>query len=329
MFIGKEILKDLAPINKWIWEQFLISSKQRKMLLKKALVLYGPSNSGKTSFIETYFRRCLFGTSQMSLDQSRYGDVNSYRESTKLWVYPDVNTNVNLKTLQTLQKIIDGSMSLNIKYVQNDGRVETPRPIIIATTVDLLAKFEGQHKKEEDKGNNYQLDVVKQFKKRLVVFDISKLEKKYNGMNAFEVLSFGWRKFWGLDSRVPFGLFWTQVIQNKQENTNLQTGQDDDDNSLLHDLEKQYYDGQLDDEVVRAKEEDDKENPDATKRLLFNFGAKMMNKEIADDAQPEYGVKEHIPAEINHHDLMNGNEVEVSDIDVDEELDLRSISLDD
>lgn len=210
-----------ATLKKWFCQSLLSdwTDPEHELDEKKALLITGPSNLGKTHFVENFFRPFKYVPLNLAAGHT-YQDKEVYDPDVHIWTVMDLN-DTSKPQLLLLQNVISKSCSLESKY-QTSSRKNKPRPTIVChatkpgTTEDEVWEYF-----RTCLGNDHHLLV--QFKKRFIHLHIKEETKaiRLNGqtfctsplLNITEFPS----KLFGNDGKwTVIGSLWQDAINHHQ-----------------------------------------------------------------------------------------------------------------
>lgn len=88
------LLNEFKSLAFWIKNFFFQNG-----IFNRMLVLYGPSQIGKTSFHNILFPRFLFPQITLTVESSRFSDPRAYDPETVLWIHSDLNESLTKNNL--------------------------------------------------------------------------------------------------------------------------------------------------------------------------------------------------------------------------------------
>jgi len=202
----------LGVIFRWISEFLLVDQEERESQKNKALIIKGGSNCGKSAFMELIFRDDIFAARGLSMN-SKYATEGMYRSECKLWIYRDINRSLSPENMLEFQSMIDGDEIKREIFKGEMHNIVLARPIVAATTADLVKKFGTLTKEHELE------DRVKQFTNRVELVEFPPgIAKPRNGKiyHVSDLLMFLiYPDQLRLPKWTPFYLFWSHYFKNE------------------------------------------------------------------------------------------------------------------
>lgn len=200
-------------IYKWVGSYLVVDQEDRETQKNKALIIEGGSNSGKTALMEILFPDKVFGARGLTLDM-KYATEGMYRSCCSLWIYRDINRGLSTENMFRFQNIIDGDETLREICKAEMQNMYLPRPIIAATTTDLVKSFEQRTASRADL-----VDRVEQIVNRLTIVRVPSPSKALiNGefKHTSDLLKFLiYPEILKLPNWTPFYLFWRHYFNHE------------------------------------------------------------------------------------------------------------------
>lgn len=154
-----------TKLSQWLVEQFMPiwHGTDKHPYERKALFITGPSNCGKTIFVETFFKAFRYCTINLAKN-NKYQSNDIYSRDTIFWLIKDLN-DVSLEKLQQLQNVISDSCHFEAKYIAITKK-DVSKPFIVCYATEEGTPEERVWDKFASVFANNEHD-LQQFKKRL------------------------------------------------------------------------------------------------------------------------------------------------------------------
>ena len=154
-----------TKLSQWLVEQFMPiwHGTDKHPYERKALFITGPSNCGKTIFVETFFKAFRYCTINLAKN-NKYQSNDIYSRDTIFWLIKDLN-DVSLEKLQQLQNVISDSCHFEAKYIAITKK-DVSKPFIVCYATEEGTEEEKVWDKFASVFANNEHD-LQQFKKRL------------------------------------------------------------------------------------------------------------------------------------------------------------------
>lgn len=205
----------IQDVYGWVYDFVFIDQEARDTQKNKALVIEGNSNCGKSAFMELIFPLKVFGCKGLTMDM-RYATHGMYNKDCHLWVYRDINRGLSIDNMFRFQNIIDGDETLREINKPEVQGLYPARPILGATTTDIVESFRARTADREDLRTR-----VEQFINRLIVVRFPESVAVYKGDTRIDkspLLKFlTLTKYLDVPEWMPFYLFWRYYFKFEEQ----------------------------------------------------------------------------------------------------------------